>query len=342
MEYIKQKLIKGNKYYYFNYTLFSLFTGKRTYLSKYIGSQIPFDLKELMLEFFEKNVAQSVLKGAGETIKNYFSYGGLEYIEKNRFWYICLLHKLFKKNFNLFGQLFYILFVLNSNRAEGSRVTRPDIEKILQKKIVKPKTDLDREIINSIDAINFAFSKQMKWNIKSIKLIHKKLFHNITPETAGKYKKEPNIAGDNIRGEMVTTTPPERVAKEMKGLIKWLNKERRMKKYPPILALEFHWRFEAIHPFKDGNGRVGRILLNVLLVKNNFMPVIFFSQNHQTYCSAIAKARSGYNNKLAKHFIEHLTKTKEKIKKYKKEGIIKGGSPQMGRWEISRGNIKIY
>jgi len=342
MKYIKEKIIKNKKYYYFNYTLSLVSNKKKIYLSKYIGVEIPNNIKELMLDFFQKNVAQISLKRINLSIKNYFPSKNITYIEENRFWYTCLFHKIFNKKFKLFRTLFYILFVLNSNRAEGSKVVRPDIEKILQKRKVKPKTNIDKEIINSVEAINFAFSKRMQWNIKSIKTIHYKLFHNIAPNTAGQYKTDPNIAGDNIRGGIVSTTLPKDVPKEMRNLINWLNQERKKKIYPSILALEFHWRFEAIHPFQDGNGRVGRILLNALLVESSFMPVIFFSKNHQSYCSAISKARTGYSKKLAQHFVEHLKKTKINIEKYEKEKVIKIASPQTEEWEKARVNTKIY
>jgi fido (protein-threonine AMPylation protein) len=341
MDYIRRKTIKGNKYYYFEYPLYDIHTGKKTPFSKYIGKKIPKNIKEILEKIF-KEVAEFSLEGTGQKIKKYFPPERIKHIEKSRFWYACLCHNLFEKEFALFQNLFYILFVLNSNRAEGSRVTRPDIEKILKRKKIKPRTSLDKEIINSIKAINFAFSNKMEWNVKSIKKIHKILFRNLRPDIAGEYKTMSNIAGDNIGGQIVTTTSPEKVSKEMRELVKWLNGQRKIKKYPPILALEFHWRFEAIHPFEDGNGRVGRILLNALLIKHGFMPVIFFSQTHRTYCNAISKAREGYNKKLAEYFVDQLRKTRTNIETYKKMGKIRGGSKQVGRWEIRGRSIRIY
>lgn len=231
--------------------------------------------------------------------------------------------------------------MLNSNRAEGSRVTRPDIERVLRRRI-RPKTMVDREVVNSVNALNFAFSKDFKWNLKSIKTLHRKLFHDIQPDIAGNFKKEDNIAGGNFRGLVTQTTPWREVPREMKRLLGWFKDERKKQVYPPITALRFHFRFEAIHPFLEGNGRVGRILLNAFLIENSFMPVIFFSQNHRSYCNAISKARQDHEMNLAKHFVDHLVKTHRAIENYKKEGVIKGGSPQIGRWEIQRGNIRIY
>ncbi|MDA2922820.1 Fic family protein [Patescibacteria group bacterium AH-259-L07] len=336
MKYIRKKLIKGNKYYYFEYPLFSARTGKRTSFSRYIGTSIPKNIKERMKDFFDE-VADISIRNAGKVITDYFLYTGITSIEKYRFLHHCLSHELFKKEFTLFRNLFYILFVLNSNRAEGSRVTRLNIERVLQRRLVKPQTMIDREIINSVSAINFAFSKEMKWNEKSIKLVHKKLFHDIDPDMAGRYKRQDNVApGDK------PTTSPEEVSKEMKGLLAWFGQERRRGLYPSILALKFYWKFEAIHPFQDGNGRAGRILLNALLIENAFMPVIFFSQNHRTHCNAIARAREGYEQKLAKHFVYQIKKTKQNIEAYKRKGIIRGGSRHVGKWEYQKGQIRIY
>lgn len=341
MDYIRKKTIKGNEYYYFEYPLYDIRNKEKTPFSKYIGKKIPKNIKKILKKIFEE-IAQFSLKGTCQNIKKYFPFEGIKHVEELRFWYTCLCHNLFKKDFALFQTIFYILFVLNSNRAEGSRVTRPDIEKILKRKKIKPRTNLDKEIINSINAINFAFSNKMEWNVKSIKKIHKILFHNLRSDIAGEYKTISNLVGDDVRGQIVATVPPEKVSKEIRDLIKWLNKQRKTKQYPPILALEFHWRFEVIHPFEDGNGRVGRILLNALLIEQGFMPVIFFSQNHKIYCDAISKARGGYNKKLAKCFVEQLRKTRINIEKYKKIGKIQGGSKQVGFWEIRGKNVRIY
>lgn len=338
MKYIRKKLIKGIEYYYFEFVFRTISKEKITF-TRYLGKTLP-PLNELKnkIQGYFNSISEIVIKKLSEKIKEYFPPNGINRIEKDRAWYHYLNHEVSENEFKLFKDLFIILFVLNSNRAEGSKVTRNDIEKIIKKR-KKPKTKLDKEIINSLNAINFAFSDKMKWNTASIKKIHKILFTGIDNEIAGRYKKENNIIG--IGGIASITTPKEKVKKEMKELMIWFNKKRKTE-YPPILALEFHWRFERIHPFQDGNGRVGRILLNALLLNYFFMPVIFFSENHQAYSSSIAKAIEGHNKKLGKYFIEQIKKTLKRIEEYKEQGIIKGGSPSTGRWEIQKGRIKIY
>ncbi len=317
MKYVKKKLIKGKRYYYFEYP--QNIGGKKSTYTKYLGSDIPSNIKERFEEYFGELAAISSISVKQED-KRYF-HAGIDSIELARYKYRMLNHELFINELSLFNTLFYILFVLNSNRSEGSKVTRNDIEEVIKKRI-KPKTLIEKEVVNSINAINFAFSKNMKWNEKFIKNIHKQLFWNIHPEIAGKYKKVNNIVNNSL------TTDWKKVHGAMKNLLRWY-KNNKKKLYSPILALEFHWRFEEIHPFEDGNGRAGRIILNAMLVQQGYAPVIFFTQNHQAYCNAINKAIGGLKKQLAKHFTKSIKKTNIAIEEYRSEEVIKGGSSKV-------------
>jgi fido (protein-threonine AMPylation protein) len=336
MKYLRKKLIKGIEYYYFEF-VFRTTSGERMVFTRYLGKSLPINLKNKIMVFFDE-ISKLVIKKLDKNIKSYFPLTGVDKIENARGRYHYLNHELCAEEFRLFKDLFVVLFVLNSNRAEGSRVTREDIEKIINKKH-NPRTRIDKEIVNSFDAVNFALSKKMRWNVASVKKIHQLLFKHIDDDIAGKYKTENNVAGTG--GVASITTPKDKVKEEMKKLMIWFNKMKK-KTYPPILALKFHWKFEQIHPFQDGNGRVGRILFNALLLDSFFMPVIFFSENHISYSNAIAKAIEGREKKISRYFIAQLKKTRRKIDEYKKEGKIKGGSSSIGRWEIQKGRIRVY
>lgn len=332
MKYIRKKIIKGREYYYFEFA-FKVHS-KRVAFTRYLGKELPpnEELKSKIKGYFE-GIGQIV---AEQIITKDFPPNGVNTIEKYRAWYHYLSHELCEMEFRQFRDLFIVLFVLNSNRAEGSRVTREDIEAVMERR-KKPKTMIDKEILNSLDAINFAFADKMKWNMASVKKIHRLLLSGID-DTAGKYKVHDNVIGSGIAS---ITTPKGKVKGEMKKLMEWFNRKKKTD-YPPALALEFHWRFEQIHPFQDGNGRVGRILLNAWLLDSFFMPVIFFSENHISYSSAIAKSIETRKNKLGKYFVEQAKKTYKRVEDYKREGIIKGGSPRIGRWEIQKGRIRVF
>ena len=336
MKYIRKKLIKGIEYYYFEFA-FRTASGEKLIFTRYLGRAMPSDLKDKIKGYFDE-IGELTAGRVDKKFADYFPPNGINKIERARGWYHYLNHELCEDDLKVFRDLFATLFVLNSNRAEGSKVTRKDIERIINRK-VEPRTKIDREIINSFDAINFAFSEKMRWNTSSVRNIHRVLFKGLEDEIASKYKREDNIVGQG--GIASITTPKEKASGEMKKLMHWFN-SRKKKVYPPILAIKFHWKFEQIHPFQDGNGRVGRILFNAMLLNYFFMPTIFFSENHLSYSSAIAKAIEGRENKIAAYFVKQVAKTRKRVEEYKKEGVIKGGSSRIGRWEIQHGRIRVY
>ena len=79
-----------------------------------------------------------------------------------------------------------------------------------------------------------------------------------------------------------------------------------MKIHPIALAAIGHYNFVTIHPFPDGNGRVGRLLMNILLLRQSFTPVIIETFQKQAYIDAIESAR--VNNNITP-FVEFLAET---------------------------------
>jgi Fic family protein len=103
--------------------------------------------------------------------------------------------------------------------------------------------------------------------------IHKIVFKN-SKQFAGQFRKKGEEVVVRTSGGVVVHegAPQSRVVSLLNELIEWYNKHKNS--YPPlILAAVVHNQFENIHPFADGNGRVGRILLNNILIKHGFPPV---------------------------------------------------------------------
>jgi len=93
-----------------------------------------------------------------------------------------------------------------------------------------------------------------------------------------------------ILGALIEPPPPERVPFLMEKLLDWLYEEG--KKLSPIkTATIFHILFEVIHPFEDGNGRLGRILLNTILIERGFINVAF--RNREEYLNALREGELG-------------------------------------------------
>lgn len=180
-------------------------------------------------------------------------------------------------------------FIFNSNNIEGSKIPPERVREIIDKGDTKySERNEVREVQNSI--IAFEYLKSFKFNLPSIKRIYNILTKGLTREGNIPYprgfKKESNIVGNS------STTAPELVEGELTNLLKWYKQNRR-KIHPLILAFEFHRRYEQIHPFLDGNGRTGRLIMNKILMSNGYPPIIVYKDNKQAYFNAIEKSVDG-------------------------------------------------
>jgi len=120
----------------------------------------------------------------------------------------------------------------------------------------------------------------------------------------GKYKSRPNHVKTKT-GEIFYFATPEETPAKMNDLLAWYRQEVDGADVNPIfLAAEFHYRFILIHPFDDGNGRMARVLMNFILMKFGFPPVIVKTEDKENYFSALRQADGG----LIENFIEYIAK----------------------------------
>ena len=183
-----------------------------------------------------------------------------------------------KKN-KLSGGIYHKLQIdltYNSNHIEGSKLTHEQTRFIFETKTIglenkTIKVDDIIETINHFRCIDFIIDKANYTLSESfIKQLHRMLKTGTTDSekdwfALGEYKKLANIVGGQ------ETTLPELVSNEMKNLIKTYNLSKNKTLHDLI---EFHYSFEKIHPFQDGNGRVGRLILLKECLRNNIVPFI--------------------------------------------------------------------
>jgi len=132
-------------------------------------------------------------------------------------------------------------------------------------------------------AVNCIRKIKTHLSLNLILKLHRTIFEN-SKAFAGKFRERGVEVGirDAIGNLIHLGAPASRVIPLLNELIKWYNKNR--KKLPPIvLAVVVHNQLEYIHPFEDGNGRVGRLLLNNLLLKHKFPPVNISVKNRKAY-----------------------------------------------------------
>lgn len=174
-----------------------------------------------------------------------------------------------------------------STRIEGAKMTDKEIARFLRGlKGRRPKSRDEQEVAGYADLIGRVFD-----NWKTIKLTESWIlqFHDILLQFSdkdkthkGMYKDSPNtVVMTNKNGEQIILfepTPPYLVKKEMQEAIEWANETMEQKNIHPLLVIaNFIFEFLAIHPFKDGNGRLSRTLTNLLLLKSGYGYVPYVS-----------------------------------------------------------------
>ncbi len=185
-----------------------------------------------------------------------------------------------EKHAKLRGGLYHktqVNLTYNSNRIEGSKISEAQTRYIFETRTIGFKDEEAIPIDDIIETSNHfvAFDYMLdsideqlsNSNIKKLHFILKSSTSDAANEwfNIGEWKKLPNEVGGK------ETTLPQNVDAEMNKLNSWYN-ALKIKTFEHIV--EYHFRFESIHPFQDGNGRVGRLIMFRECLKNNITPFI--------------------------------------------------------------------
>ena len=175
-----------------------------------------------------------------------------------------------KEGFENRYEVFTSDFTYNSTAIEGNTLTLQETAQLLFEGITPRKSIREiNEALNHKKAFDFILSYKEDITKEFICELHK-----IVVKDTLKKELETQIGCLRniqvyIRGTEWLPPKPENVPKEIKSLLFWYSKNKE-KLHPLIVSAYFHVGFETIHPFVDGNGRTGRLLMNFILHKNNF------------------------------------------------------------------------
>src|SRR3989338_11293099 len=175
-----------------------------------------------------------------------------------------------------------------STRIEGAVLSDEDIEKLMRGISIEKFKDRDvQEIKGYFELLQNVFNswQSLVFNESSIKHFHKELLKYVEKDRLhrGNYKKTENkvhMIGekDQSIGILFDTTPVYLTPISMQELVEWTEKALKEKRNHPILTIgNFIVEFLQIHPFADGNGRLSRILTNLLLLKEGYQYIPYNS-----------------------------------------------------------------
>jgi len=180
-------------------------------------------------------------------------------------------------------------FIYDTNAIEGSSVTEDEVVDILRKS-AQPRWRRDWEIEEThgvAAAVEFIRTTNTHISLDLIKKLHELCFKK-SKTFAGRFRKtgENVVVVDGLGRVVHRGAPASEIIKLLTELVDWYNANKN--KYSAlVLAAIIHNRFELVHPFGDGNGRVGRLLLNNILLKHNKPPVNIEFENRREYYNAL-------------------------------------------------------
>lgn len=194
-----------------------------------------------------------------------------------------------QKDMKLKGNLYHntqITFAYNTNHIEGSKLTEDQTRYIYETNTLLVEKDSITDLDDVLETANHFKLVDYMLDIADKKLTEKmiKEFHKILKEGTSDSRKDWFVVGDykKLSNEVggLKTTDPKNVERDMKKLLEWYGS---LKQVTINEIIEFHAKFEKIHPFQDGNGRVGRIIAFKECLKNNIVPFIILDKDKLFY-----------------------------------------------------------
>ena len=241
-------------------------------ISRYMGS----DLKKEDLERLAKRAEELILDEIKEKNPFEFELEKKELEKYNKFDAKIEIIHLKPDKWKKFTEL----FTYNTNAIEGSTVELSEVKAIIDHK-ESPSDSDEIEALNVAKAVDFIRTTKEKFSSDIIKKIHQICFDGTKP-FAGETRDVEVVIKDSQGNIIHRGAPAKDVDKLLKKLVKWY--EQHKNKYSPLLlAALVHNEFENIHPFQDGNGRVGRLLLNYVLLKHDYPPINILLKDRMRY-----------------------------------------------------------
>lgn len=201
----------------------------------------------------------------------------------------------------------------SSTRIEGTKMTDIEVKGLLEKlKITKLQTRDQQEVVGYFDTLELIYENYpdilltknyiFQLHQKLLKYSHKDQRHR------GRYKSLPNKVAanypDGTQKVIFNNTEPFLVDSEMTELIQWTNKQFNSKELHPLVIIGlFIYEFLSIHPFQDGNGRLSRLLTNLLLLRFDYQFIQYVSfenlieNKKKAYYEALANGQKNRNSK---------------------------------------------
>ncbi|MBI2546664.1 Fic family protein [Candidatus Woesearchaeota archaeon] len=284
---------------------------------KYLGQDLKPELLEERKRIAEKLILEEIYryKIIKDPLQVQLSEEEIAAIRKLEARIPLRISHLSESNWKKFSEI----FTYNTNAIEGSKLTQDEVKDLLEKDKWPNKAKEDiAEALGVDEAISYIRDTKEHLSLELIKEIHKIVFKNSKPFAGALRKKgEEVVVMDSKRNIIHEGAPQARINHLLRELTDWY--ENNKSRYPGlVLGAVVHNQFENIHPFKDGNGRVGRILLNNILIKHSLPPINIGLKNRIEYYSSLQAYEKYHDLKpTIKLYMKEYNELKKKLGDYK-------------------------
>lgn len=273
------QIVQKKGFYYLSHTFRK--KGRPVNRYKYIGKSVPSNL-EMIKERFLRECMQEEL-----------------FLKLNR------IKKRFNSEWNAFPESVKkrniidsaIIFTYNTNAIEGSTITLDETEDLIKRRL-SPNKSLDdvQETIKHVDVFFKVINEKRELSLLLILEWHRELFESTKPDIAGKIREYLVRVGGYLAPDW------QDIPKLLKDFFEWFSSNKKIM-HPVELAARAHYKFEKMHPFGDGNGRIGRLIIIYILRKANFPIFAIEYVKRKRYYNALRKDENYFVRYLIKRYL---------------------------------------
>ncbi len=281
--------------------------GKKAKVRKYLGSEEPKDQeleefqKKFRYEIEMKVVRKKSSMSAATFTSDHLSQEQLRHLEEIRFMHRTMNQFLSVNEIAVYKEKFDTQYIQGTTYIEGNTLSLDEVHDLLYDSIVPQGKSLREinEVQNFIKVVSYSNNYNGRLSVDLIRKLHKLIMDNIDYESAGTFRRVDDIG---IRGRDLALCPAifiqERLEAEIGNYYQSLEKGC----HPFEAAVVFHHAFEEIHPFTDGNGRVGREVFNFLLRKAQLPKLLFLGKDRESYLEALRHGDEEETGKMIQTF----------------------------------------
>jgi len=301
--------------------------GKKRKIRKYLGV-VPPSVKDVE-KYRERYAYEIELKAATKRAElssafyssKYLTFEQLRTIEEIRFIYKTFTGLLTTDEIEIYERNFEVRYVQGTTSIEGNTITLKEAYNLLVNDL--PPNQKSLREINEVQ--NFKRVKAYrdkfrgKVSIDFIKTLHHLIMNNIAIDSAGIFRRIDDIG---IVGYDFRVTPSVLIESELNKIIEKYYENLKQGRHPFEEAVKFHHKFEMIHPFTDGNGRVGREILNYMLTRIGYPKLLFLGEDRDAYIKSLKLGDQGNYADMIQAFTGLIIKQRSIILKENLKEVV--------------------